>query len=127
MGALRPRGETSMNARQLKILTLLLPALLVLSAGPAGAQAPPPGPGPQFSAGAPFLTGVGGSMPVAGDFNLDGVMDLAVTNPAAGTVTILLGPGFATPAAGSPQILFPVAGNTFSQPVHLAVGDFDGN
>src|SRR5262249_50653787 len=66
-------------------------------------------------------------MPVAADFNLDGVMDIAVTNPSAGTVTILLGPGFATPAAGSPQILFPVSGNTLCQPVHLAVGDFDAN
>jgi len=119
-----------MNARQLSTLYTILPAALWIMGvvAPARAQAPAPGPGPQFpAAGMPLLTGVGGSMPVAADFNLDGNMDIAVANPAAGTVTILLGPVFATPAAGSPQILFPVPGNTTCQPVHLAVGDFDAN
>src|SRR5689334_10112554 len=109
------KGESSMNARPTRSLSLVLSAVLwLVSARTVQAQAPAPGPGPQFSTGQQLLSGVGGSMPVAADFNLDGNVDIAVTNPAAGTVTILLGPGFATPAAGSPQILQSVIGNTLS-------------
>jgi hypothetical protein len=123
-----PKGESPMNKRLLERLSLVL-LLGTVGVAPARALAPLPGPDPAFSspAGTALLTSVGGSMAVAGDFNLDGVMDLAVTNPTAGTVTILLGPGFATPAPGSPQILFAVGTSTLSQPVYLAVADFDAN
>ncbi|HKV72564.1 MAG TPA: VCBS repeat-containing protein, partial [Gemmatimonadales bacterium] len=119
-----------MNKRLLRIMSLvLLLGIAGHGAAPAHAAAPLPGPDPVFSpaSGTTFLTSVGGSMAVPGDFNLDGNMDFAVTNPTAGTVTILLGPGFATPAAGSPQVMFTVGASTTSQPVYLAVADFDAN
>ena len=119
-----------MNTRLLKIMSLvLLLGTAGRGAAPARAAAPLPGPEPTFSpaAGTALLTGVGGTMAVPGDFNLDGNMDLAVTNPTAGTVTILLGTSFATPGAGSPQILLTVGSSTISQPVYLAVADFDAN
>ena len=118
-----------MHTRLISIISLVMLLRMVTGgAAPARAAAPRPGAGPSFpTAGTSYLTGVGGTMAVAGDFNLDGNMDLAVTNPTAGTVTILLGPAFATPVAGSPQILFPIPLSTISQPVHLAVADFDKN
>ncbi len=64
-----------------------------------------------------------GSQPTAlavGDFNEDGLPDLAVINPGTSTVAVLLGNGTGgfTPATGSPL----TAG---TQPVSLAVGDFN--
>ena len=55
-----------------------------------------------------------------GDFNGDGIPDLAVTNYFDTTVTILLGNGDGTftPTAVSPQVDVPIA---------LAVGDFNGD
>jgi len=62
---------------------------------------------------------------VTGDFNRDGILDLAVLNippnSAPGTVTILLGHGNGTfsPAASSPA--------TGDSPYALAIGDFNGD
>ena len=74
------------------------------------------------STGSPFTVGSGPAAALAGDFNGDGITDLAVSNFSASTVTVLLGNGsgsFAA-AAGGP---FPTGTN----PAYLAVGDFNGD
>jgi hypothetical protein len=70
-------------------------------------------------------TGAGAAAVVVGDFNNDGIADLAVSNPTAGTVSILLGSGHNTFTLSA--TLTPLAGNT--EPTSIAVGDFnnDGN
>jgi hypothetical protein len=72
------------------------------------------------SAGSPVSTGHFPTFVAAGDFNLDGKPDLAVTNNSSNSVTILLGDGSGgfTQPAGSP-----VGAGTF--PNSLAVGDFN--
>jgi hypothetical protein len=57
---------------------------------------------------------------VAGDFNGDGKLDLAVTNAADGTVSILLGNGDGT---FQPQMTVPVG----TGPRDLAIADFNGD
>ena len=70
----------------------------------------------------PFAVGNSPVAVVVGDFNGDGSQDLAVSNFADNTVTILLGNGSAnfTPAANSPVA-------TGSGPAFLAVGDFNSD
>ena len=72
--------------------------------------------------GSPITVGDNPSAIVAGDFNGDGKLDLAVANENDNTVTILLGNGDGTftQAPGSPIAV----GNG---PDALAVGDFTGN
>ncbi len=57
-----------------------------------------------------------------GDFNGDGIPDLAVANYATGTVSVLLGNG-GTPPTFQGHIDSPVG----SEPAALAVGDFNGD
>jgi phospholipase C len=70
-------------------------------------------------------TGAGAAAVAVGDFNNDGIPDLAVTNPTAGTVSILLGSGHNTFTLS--DTLTTPTGNT--EPTSIAVGDFnsDGN
>jgi FG-GAP-like repeat/FG-GAP repeat len=70
----------------------------------------------------PISVGVQPFALVAGDFNADGKLDLAVTNSGGQTVTILLGNGDGTfaPAPGSP----PTVG---LGPSALGLGDFNGD
>lgn len=72
--------------------------------------------------GSPFAVGSEPVGAVVGDFNGDGIPDLAVSNLAGSTVTVLLGNGAGgfTSAAGSP-----IAVGTNPGPV--AVGDFNGD
>lgn len=72
----------------------------------------------------PFAAGNGPSGIVAGDFNGDGNIDLAISNEAAGNVTVLLGDGTGGFNAASAS-LFAVG----SGPDALAAADFnrDGN
>lgn len=65
-------------------------------------------------------TGASNRSIAAGDFNLDGFLDLAVTNVAASNVSILLGSGDGTFAAMQP---FPVG----AQPSHISVADMNGD
>jgi hypothetical protein len=66
-----------------------------------------------------------GSIPDAvavGDFNGDGIPDLAVANLESGTVSILLGSGNGTfTQASGPPI------TVIENPVALAIGDFNGD
>ena len=81
------------------------------------------------AAGSPFDAGASPIAIAVGDFNLDGVPDLAVANQAAASLSVLIGNGsggFAA-ATGSP---FPVPGRIggpASQPSALVVGDFNGD
>ena len=70
--------------------------------------------------GSPQSSGCGPQSVAVGDFNADGVLDLAVANGTCDTVTILLGNGNGTfaQAANSPA----TAGAT-----SVAVGDFNGD
>ncbi len=72
--------------------------------------------------GSPFAAGVNPFSVVTGDFNGDGIPDLATADEGSSFVTVLLGNGTGgfTPAAGSP---FQVG----SEPISLAVGDFNGD
>ena len=75
-------------------------------------------------AGNPFATGKSPKAIVTGDFNGDGKADLAIANSGDNTITVLLGNGAGgfTPAPGSP-----FSGSTGSQPVSLAIGDFNSD
>jgi hypothetical protein len=70
--------------------------------------------------GAPGTNGNGPETVALGDFNGDGILDLAVTNAVTNTVSILLGDG----AGGFAVASLPATG---SQPVSVAVGDFNGD
>jgi hypothetical protein len=59
---------------------------------------------------------------VVGDFNGDGIQDLAVANTTADIVTILLGNGDGTFTASTAAI-----SSTGDNPVAIAVGDFNGD
>jgi phospholipase C len=60
----------------------------------------------------------------AGDFNGDGKLDLAVTNGNTHTIDILLGNGDGTFSNGAS---FSVGSGPASQPISIAVGDFNGD
>lgn len=74
------------------------------------------------------LTGVNSTAPAAsgmgfsavGDFNNDGILDVAAVNPSAGTVSVFLGLGNATFAS---HVDYSVG----TQPVYVATGDFNGD
>lgn len=70
----------------------------------------------------PITVGAGPDALAVGDFNLDGVPDLAVADGKAGTVTILLGKGNGTFAATAAS---PITVGT--GPDALAVADFNGD
>ena len=73
------------------------------------------GPATSFATGGTFPTSV-----AVGDFNGDGILDLAVTNTNSNTVAILLGTG--TGSFG-PATIFAVG----ATPASVAVGDFNGD
>lgn len=75
---------------------------------------------PSYTFGSPatFATGNTPKLAATGDFNGDGYADLAVTNSASNTVSILLGNGDGTFSAQSTYAV----GN---DPVAIAVGDFN--
>ena len=77
------------------------------------------------AAGSPVKNGVGDSpvSVVAGDFNKDGNLDLAIANSSDNNVSVLLGKGDGTfaPAPGSP---FGTGGNLTTA---IAVGDFNND
>ncbi len=74
------------------------------------------------AAGSPFLVGFGPSDVAVGDFNGDGIQDLAVSNAGDNSVAGLLGNGSGgfTAGTGSPFA-------TGTQPDAVVVGDFNGD
>ena len=73
-----------------------------------------------FNAGRSFAAGGSPAAVAVGDFNGDGLLDLAVANRGSNDVSILLGQGDGTFQA--PQAF--IAGVA---PVSVAVGDFNGD
>ena len=75
-----------------------------------------------FTPGSPIAVGTAPITMAVGDFNGDGIADLAISNFGSNNVSILLGNGsggFAA-APGSPVTVG-------SQPYGVAVGDFNGD
>jgi hypothetical protein len=75
-----------------------------------------------FGAATSVQVGNGPFAIVAGDFNRDGKLDLAVSNSVAGTVTILLGNGNGT---FTPQAPISVGSGASSDPSVIVAGDFN--
>src|SRR5437773_2015232 len=74
-----------------------------------------------FIGHADFAAGSNPASVAAGDFNRDGVLDLATANYGSNNVSVLLGNGDGT---FQPAQSFPTAG---MNPVTVAVGDFNGD
>lgn len=74
------------------------------------------------ASGSPITVGAGPDALAVGDFNVDDIPDLAVSNGKAGTVTVLIGKGDGTFKA---TVASPITVGT--NPDALAVGDFNGN
>ena len=72
----------------------------------------------------PYATGNGPHGVAVGDFNGDGIPDLAVANYASSTVSILLGSGDGTFTVAT---TLSSSSGGFNGPVDVAVGDFDGD
>ncbi|MGH9792022.1 MAG: FG-GAP repeat domain-containing protein [Candidatus Acidiferrales bacterium] len=100
--------------RRIELPLALIAAGLLYSA--SHAQQPPL----LSRAGAPLRVGPGPADPVAGDFDGDGKLDIALANSGANSVTILLGDGRGglREAPGSPF-------NAGPKPHLLAAGDFN--
>jgi uncharacterized protein (TIGR03437 family) len=75
--------------------------------------------------GSPFEAEIGPTSVVVGDFNGDGIQDLATANDPSNDVMVLLGNGTGgfTAAPGSPFTV----GTGLLNPVSLVVGDFNGD
>ena len=72
-----------------------------------------------------YPTGVGPAGPVTiGDFNSDGVSDLAVANLADNTVSVFIGNGNGT---FQPQVTYGTGLATATNPSAITVGDFNGD
>ncbi len=71
--------------------------------------------------GSPIFAGFGAFYPAMGDFNGDGKLDLAVSNPETSTVTILVGNGDGTFTLSTSSFS---TGNT---PQSIVAGDFNGD
>ena len=82
--------------------------------------------GPSITFSPPINTPSGGRQPssvVTGDFNRDGKMDVAVTNRADNTVTVLIGNGDGT----FQEPVTYIVGSGLSFPVALMTSDFNGD
>ena len=126
-----PRTTTYVSSSQLSAaLTtadLAVPStgwVSVVNPGPGGGQSQPAWLPVGYPSPVPFLnssmvpSSSGPASMAAADFNADGKLDLAVTNSAANTVSILLGNGNGTFAG---KVDYP----TGTQPDGVAVGDFN--
>jgi len=74
------------------------------------------------ASGSPMHTGLAGKQVTVADFNLDGHLDMAITNEAVNQVTILLGDGTGRFSA-DPKGPFP----TGDSPIWIAHGDLNGD
>src|SRR5205807_1909374 len=114
-----PGARTPCTARNSAKLSLLVAATLFFSSTfPALALAQTV----SFAARRDFIAGTNPHAVAAGDFNRDGVQDLAVANLGDNTVSVLLGNGDGTfrPASAPPV-------SAGSSPQSMVVGDFNGD
>lgn len=73
-----------------------------------------------FSAATPYIVGMSPRGIVAGDFNKDGVLDLATANWGTNNVSVLIGKG---DGSFMPAVDYPVGAN----PRAIAIGDLNGD
>jgi hypothetical protein len=79
---------------------------------------------PRFAARKDFTTGSQADALAVGDFNTDGIPDLAVTNQSAASVTILVNAtSFGRSLSFQPQVVLAVA----NAPDSIAIADLDGD
>src|SRR5438552_12423556 len=105
-----------MSTKSARWVRLAAAALLVVLVSPAPARAD----AVSMTARRDFPVGSVSINVALGDFNGDGVADLAVANYLAGTVSVLLGNGDGT---YRPALSVPVGANPWA----IAVGDFNGD
>src|SRR5579871_661027 len=79
------------------------------------------------ASGSPIPVGKTPSTVAVGDFNNDGIPDLAVANTGDNSVTILLGKGDGTFGAGHSYGTTPFGIGQTQTPISIAVGDFNGD
>ena len=105
-----------MTTNSARLWLLVVAALLFLSTFPTHAQAQTV----SFIARRDFAAGGNPISVAVGDFNGDGILDLAVANSGSNTISVLLGNGDGT---FQTAMNFGVGMNPFS----VAVGDFNGD
>jgi len=131
------RATTFVNGSQLTA-NILASDIATANTGVVTVVSPTPGGGTSnavffsVTASSSSVVFAGSTLPAAtgpvglatADFNGDGKLDLVVTEPGSGSVSVMLGNGDGT---FQPAVNYPVTNTTTNQTFQVAVGDFNGD